>query len=63
MAFNGLKKTCTKYKRVRTRRGTELRCADFRKGRGHPPCPSGLKRGGASPGLLRGRSCSRRKRR
>lgn len=60
MAFNGLKKTCKKYKVVGTKRGRELRCADFRKGRGRPPCDRRLARGGASPGLLRGRRCSRR---
>lgn len=61
--LDGLKKTCKKYKVVSTRRGRELRCADFRKGRGHPPCDRRLVAGGRSPGLLRGRRCHRRVRR
>ena len=55
----GLKKRCIRYARKHTKRGMELRCAKFAKSgktkaRQQPVCPVGLKRGGASPGLIRG---------
>lgn len=50
----GLRKTCKGYKKVSTVRGVELRCKNFRKGRGQPVCDRRLARGGSSPGLLRG---------
>lgn len=52
----GVKRTCKLFKRVG---GVGLRCAKFRKGPGHPVCDTRLKDGGRSPGLVRGRKCSR----
>jgi hypothetical protein len=52
-------KRCLTYKRTHTKRGVELRCKKFGKSgktlaSRQPRCPVGMKRGGASPGLMRG---------
>ena len=37
MSLDGIKRTCKRYKKARTPRGVELRCAEYRKGPGTPP--------------------------
>ncbi len=52
----GIKRTCTKFEKAK---GGVLRCARFRKGKGSPVCDGRLVDGGRSPGLVRGKVCSR----
>lgn len=54
--FDGIKRTCTKFSKAK---GGVLRCARFKKGRGHPVCDKRLVAGGRSPGLIRKGRCSR----
>lgn len=57
--FDGMKRTCMKFEKAK---GGVLRCARFKKGRGHPVCDSRLVDGGRSPGLVRKGHCKRVKR-
>jgi hypothetical protein len=59
-AFDGLKRGCTTFKRVRVKHakgGYGLRCGKFQKGRRHPVCDRRLDGGGRSPGLVRPGPC------
>jgi|CXWL01.1.fsa_nt_gi hypothetical protein len=56
--FDGISRTCVAFEKTKV----GLRCARYKKGRGHPVCDSRLVDGGRSPGLVRGKKCQRKSR-